>query len=145
MIKDNDTLALVHESRDRLTEVQGLYVGAPGLDDLVALDLHFGGRHVLLSADAEDDTLVVGRDPKSSGGAGRQWTPLHQNDPWKEAVGKPLLWTWLMTNQQGYLDGVQFEFASSVEKASVVIQLIVCGGALKTRHVPEKFSDPRGA
>jgi hypothetical protein len=30
--------------------------------------------------------------------------------PWKNAIGKQVMWGWRMFNQQGYEDGIQFEF-----------------------------------
>ena len=36
--------------------------------------------------------------------------------PWKWLIGSPVRWVWNMVNQQGYLDGLQFEFSENVEK-----------------------------
>ena len=43
--------------------------------------------------------------------------------PIQSAIGRPLIWAWEMTNQQGYLDGIQLEFAEDVSAESVVVQL----------------------
>ena len=36
-----------------------------------------------------------------------------------------------MVNQQGYLDGLQFEFSENVEKESLVIQLIAIASSIE--------------
>jgi Family of unknown function (DUF6334) len=37
--------------------------------------------------------------------------PLDAANPWRLALGKPLFWSWSMTDQSGYRDGLQLEFA----------------------------------
>lgn len=44
--------------------------------------------------------------------------------PWKLSIGKSVLWARTMVNQQGYFDGLQFDFANNVSQEPVIIQLI---------------------
>jgi hypothetical protein len=34
---------------------------------------------------------------------------ISDTGPWNQVIDKPILWAWLLTNQQGYTDGFQFE------------------------------------
>ncbi len=51
--------------------------------------------------------------------------------PWQAAIGKQIRWIWTMVNQQGYLDGLQFEFANNINQKPVVIQLIAVASGIK--------------
>jgi hypothetical protein len=59
---------------------------------------------------------------------------------WSNAVGRPLRWAWLLTNQQGYGDGVQLDFARPEEARGVCLQLLAVASALKLQKV-ERASD----
>jgi len=48
--------------------------------------------------------------------------------PWSTLVGKRLEWVWTMMNQQGYVDGVQFESSGQDQPA---LQLMVIASSLK--------------
>ncbi len=60
---------------------------------------------------------------------------------WPLLIGRRLWWGWILTNQQGYEDGVQLEFAPlegqpGAEQA-LKIQLVVAGSAFAvTKIVP---------
>jgi len=51
--------------------------------------------------------------------------------PWQSAIGRSVRWVWTMVNQQGYLDGLQFEFANNITQEPVVIQLIAIASSIK--------------
>jgi hypothetical protein len=40
-------------------------------------------------------------------------TDVSDAEPWIRVIHKPILWAWLLTNQQGYTDGFQFEVRTS--------------------------------
>jgi len=102
----------------------GEWIGAAGA---IALTLGFERGVVLVTADADDDTirLTVG-DPAT----GRD---VSNEAPWRDAIGRELLWLWMLTNQQGYEDGCQFEFGRVVrndQPERLCIQLMVAGATL---------------
>ena len=107
-------------------------------NEVVGFVLSFQNLELSIIA-TEDDTVeltqgTVGTDPDHS---------LHVSDevPWSQAIGKPLRWGWLMTNQQGYQDAVQFEFARSVAEPATIIQLVAIGSSLKVLSVIESHQD----
>jgi hypothetical protein len=135
---DSDhSLQRAHDEGERLRGVvahtwptQVVYVGA--------LTLTFDSVVVVLVAE-QDDSLTIA-DP---GG----WQPepdlvpisLAAEEPWRLALGKPLLFTWSMTNQFGYRDGLQLEFAEDVTDTSVVIQLVVMASTVMQRWADGGF------
>ena len=105
-----------------LTAVSGLF-----FDDsrsfLSVLALEFEHAKVFVKV-TDDDSLRISK-------AFSPTEEFHSSDfvtlspcaPWKDALGNHLMWSWVLTNQQGYDDGFQLEFANGV-----VIQLIALGG-----------------
>ena len=93
-------------------------------------------QNMELTVTAQDDDSVelilggVGTDSEHT---------LRSNEefPWSEAIGKPVRWGWMMTNQQGYQDAVQFEFARNIADTSTIIQLVAVGSSLKVLSVRE--------
>lgn len=132
-----DPLRLVHDDRLRLTEVTAHVRFSPVRGQMEALSLSFGAVTCIVVAE-DDDSLTVTSD----------WTAdpalssvsLSAEQPWKAAIGKPLLWSWSMTNQQGYRDGLQLELAMNVSDDSpVVIQLFSIGSEINVRAVEAGF------
>ena|ERR1043165_4736255 len=100
-------------------------VSASMLDDCMnELRFVFDDFALVVSADGEYDTVLLAidddvREPKT---AVRALTDAAWCQP---AIGVPLRWGWELTNQQGYADGVRFEFADPNAGTAVVIELIV--------------------
>jgi len=57
-------------------------------------------------------------------------TAANDITPWAEAIGRPTLWLWNLTNQQGYNDGVQYAFAAPRQN-EIIIQLMVEASSIK--------------
>ncbi len=66
---------------------------------------------------------------------GYKSTQMSHEIPWKLAIGNHVRWIWTLTNQQNYLDGLQFEFANNVNQKSVIIQLIAIASRIDIRTV----------
>ncbi len=64
---------------------------------------------------------------------------ISETSPWSKCIGFPLMWSWTLTNQQGYEDGLQFEFAVNVESESTLVQILV--GAYDAASRKEAQSD----
>lgn len=103
--------------------------------DVVSYVLTFQNMELTIKA-MEDDSVEL-----SLGSAGADADhSLHADEelPWSEAIGKPIRWGWVMTNQQGYADGVQFEFGRNVSEPSTIVQLVAVSSALKLFCVQER-------
>ena len=51
--------------------------------------------------------------------------------PWSTCIGLSICWAWQLTNQQGHVDGVRFEFNRTEESSNPVVELIVMASAMK--------------
>ena len=65
--------------------------------------------------------------------------PLTLVEPWSGAVGRGVLWAWLLTNQSGFVDGFQIEFGwgSGTPNGNLGIQLVCEASALTAAMVRE--------
>ena len=90
----------------------------------MAVELQFDTLTISFSAVADDDTIAVS--------SGSYSDPSRQtiNAPWTSCIGKPLQWTWLMTNQQGYTDGARLEFTDPDSQHSVIVELVAGASSL---------------
>ncbi|MFC5571604.1 DUF6334 family protein [Lysobacter yangpyeongensis] len=97
----------------------------PGSTLIGAFELRFKELTVTLSV-ADDDEISVTSAPLL------QPTPAHASAPfaWSRCIGKRLRWAWLLTNQQGYTDGVRLEFGDPDVSESVVVELVVAASSL---------------
>jgi Family of unknown function (DUF6334) len=63
---------------------------------------------------------------------------VSKNALWKNAIDSQLLWVWSLTNNQGYTDGIQFEWTNHSLKISIVIQAIAIASYFRLYKV-ERF------
>ena len=90
------------------------------------VELQFEKLTIAVSAVADDDTVSVSFVPLPQSDICRPST--HQF--WQPCIGKGLQWAWSMTNQQGYTDGMRFEFHNPDESESVIVELIAMASGL---------------
>ena len=45
--------------------------------------------------------------------------------PWNGIIGRRVAWIWLLTNQQGYEDGLRLEFASTEKENEPIIVTLI--------------------
>jgi len=64
---------------------------------------------------------------------------ISKDSPWNKAIGKPVLWTWHLTNQQGYSDAVQYEFSNLRNQGNPSVQLLVIASQIETYNVCPKL------
>ncbi len=91
--------------------------------------LRFETCSIVISSEPEDDTVRAR--------FGEATLPFQEDlsthAPWRTLIGCGVLWTWTMTNQNGYGDGFQVEFARPGECWAV--QFMSEGGALSLRAI----------
>ena len=141
-ILGNNLLLDINESYERLKFIRGyieifdeeIYESA-----LVAVEFTFEKRTVLVVAQ-EDDSLKILTNKEWQSKDQYQVISLMNKEPWMGAKNKPLLWSWIFFNQQGYFDGLQLEFAEDVsDTSSVVIQLVAMASEISLRKVASKL------
>lgn len=82
---------------------------------------------LVVTAVPEDDTVTISLANPTLTHA----TDLTTQHPWRMLIGCALVWQWDLTNQHGYLDGCQLEFARPGQ--CWTLQLICEAGSL-TAH-----------
>jgi Family of unknown function (DUF6334) len=56
---------------------------------------------------------------------------------WKDVINVNLRWVWSLTNQQGYTDGIQFEWADPSSNQSTIIQAIAIASCFRFYKVEQ--------
>lgn len=102
--------------------------------DTAALILSFEHGTFTIMAVADDDSIALqrGRLPFD---IGHELISIAHREPWSHALGSTVRWGWAMTNQQGYTDAVQLEFAGPAR--NLIVQLICVASSLRTYEVHE--------
>jgi Family of unknown function (DUF6334) len=117
-------------SSQQLLSVEGQFFLQDGPLSLVAIKLNFEKTSVLAVAQ-DDDSISLKWNDRFVNMGDHQIRLLNGVSPWHTAVSRPLLWAWIMFNQQGYFDGLRFEFAETAEAPVSRIQLLVVGSEFK--------------
>lgn len=130
-------------SDEQLVHAEGLYLvshAPPSLriPILVGVRLRFTATDVLLQAN-DDDSIRVTTDASEVTDSPIEIRSLSDQEPWRHAIGLTLMWSWKMTNQRGYFDGVQLEFAESTERPATRIQLICVASELKQQKLDARI------
>lgn len=131
----DEPLQRIHDQRLRLRQVTAHVRESVPVPYIRALSLVFDAVSIVLVAEDDDSLSIASEyaDPELSP------ISLGAEQPWSRALGKPLLWSWSLTNQQGYRDGLQLELANNVDDASVVIQILVEASTIKLRQIERGF------
>lgn len=114
------------------------YIILPELpNDISAVKVEFSESTVFIVVNEDDDTLhAVPQLPHPL--EGREHIDVSANCPWRNIVGKPVRWVWDLINNQGYLDGMQFEFTSDTRKGkATIIQMMGMASRISVRSVSE--------
>lgn len=103
------------------------YGSDPELPDRAHLvGLTFESGEWWLGVDPDDDSLVIA-EHLTDGKA--VLTPAPHDSPWQGALGRRPRWVWVMINQQGYMDGIQFEFITDKADNDQRIQMVALASA----------------
>ena len=87
---------------------------------VTAVRLTFESYRVVFRAVPEDDTITVADDgafPASD----ELLTTVTAAAPWAGWIGRGVAWAWLLTNQQGYADGIRIEFGTDGSGVTLVV------------------------
>jgi hypothetical protein len=123
-----DALARIYDGAGPLLGVTyTLFGGEPGFAMSVAL--RFESLTALFQAMPDDDTLAVNIGTPTA--ADEVAADVSTESPWAGCLGYGVSWAWALTNQQGYADGVRFEFGRPNEAASVIVELVVVASAIR--------------
>ena len=95
------------------------------------LVLSFEAGQLILSTSAEDDSILISIDQPSMTDCAPRIASL-----WNPALGRTLLWGWILTNHQGYVDGARFDFRNTVADSPLIIEVLVVASMLHTVVVP---------
>jgi hypothetical protein len=74
----------------------------------LAVVLDFEAGSWVLTVDPDDDTVLV--DASAGLPSDLRFEPAPGESPWTTAIGAQAQWIWIMYNQRGYEDGLQFGF-----------------------------------
>jgi hypothetical protein len=110
-----DQMGMLHDTAGNLVAVRySIYDAGPdGQDWIDAVEIRFEGGTL---------TVREGCYVKSA-------TTVK---PWIATVGRSPTWIWLLTNQQGYEDGLRFEFSMSQQQEELnVITLVVIASGIQ--------------
>ena len=117
-----DDLAKIFDDGGRLLGVNAAILES---EWVTAIELRFESLSAVFRAVSDDDSLnlsIASLSPEP----GEVIVDLGSSPPWMNCVGSGLQWVWQLINQQGYHDGVRFEFGEGT-----IIELVVVASAIK--------------
>ncbi|MCV2886481.1 DUF6334 family protein [Aestuariibacter sp. AA17] len=115
-----------------LSKVVRLYDKELG-DDNGAFELTFAGNVISLLAMEDDSISLIIGTLEELNDLSKQ--DVSRSNVWKSAIGKPLSWGWLLTNNRGYSDSIQLHFSDGIFDMGFTLQLLVECSSLKIRAV----------
>lgn len=120
------------EEAGRLQRVRyGRYPDAPSMVWVVRLTFARGDWSLVAVPD--DDSLMITAELESDHCV---FADAPEDSPWHAVLGRSPLWIWTLTNQQGYVDGIQFEFNLD-DRRACQIQMLVLGSRWQIRELPD--------
>ncbi|MGA2064899.1 MAG: DUF6334 family protein [Thermoguttaceae bacterium] len=106
-----------------------LFDGSPTF--VVGVILEFDTLTATILAEPNYDEILVRLTPYEPGPDERVVTGGSKS-PWHGAFGLGVRWAWQMTNQQGYTDGLRFEFGDPDDsERSRTVELLVVASQIK--------------
>lgn len=110
----------------------------------VAIRWTFESRSFVVAANGFDDTVVVSEQVPGEYAELRFSEVDRAASPWHDALGAKLKWAWLLTNHQGYSDGVQLQFEGLDDGPARCCQLLAMASTLQIRVVAERAAPAFG-
>lgn len=133
-MKGFERLVEIWDSGKFLTNVQ--YVVDPILGVPTSIRMIFEELGVSIRVDPDWDTLVV--EPcEADVVRGQQVYDASHEAVWARTIRTTPQWIWRLTNQQGYSDGLQFEFIDKDAKREWSVQILASASQIKVRTVSD--------
>jgi hypothetical protein len=130
VVSNHERIGILYDTAGPLVRVRyALFnhdIGEVGDDWITAIELTFEGVVASIYAEGALDTVRLELETMTVLDRCRTIPAV---SPWSRAIGGSLTWIWLLRNQQGYEDGLRFQFSTS--GSAVDIALIVIGSGLR--------------
>ena|SRR5687768_4950584 len=97
--------------------------GSDGKDWIEAVEIRFESAVATVYVESDYDTLRLELSEMKVG-SDCYIKVATSTEPWDKVAGRSLSWIWLLTNQQGYEDGLRFEFSAKENEIPAIITMI---------------------
>jgi hypothetical protein len=120
-----DQIGTLYDKAEKLIGVRYSLFDAEleGQDWIEAIEMRFENTVATIYVESDFDTLRLELSEMKVD-SDCYITDATSVKPWDSVVGKHLSWIWLLRNQQGYEDGIRFEFSSKEREIPTIITLI---------------------
>lgn len=120
--------SIIGHNLDEITLVQ--YSDSQNISWTESVVLKFQGIHYIININADTDEveIMLTQDQSQVNKDNVINISKHQDSALFNLLGSKLTWVWEMTNNQGYFDGVQFQFNC---KTNNIIQFIAIASRLQ--------------
>jgi hypothetical protein len=104
---------------------------------IIEVSFMFDEAILRIIVDPDDDTVHLFLDEAGTGEIVTTTRISSFDDLIPSLLSKSFLWVWELTNQQGYRDGIQFEFAlrEAGTRSTVTVQFIAIASSLEVYAV----------
>jgi len=131
-MSNREKIEILYENAEKLTGVKYSVfdAGRDGPDWITAVEMRFENTVATVYVGPDYDTLRVElTEMKVDSDC---YTKLVTSMiPWDGLIGRPISWIWLLKNQQGYEDGIRFEFLSREKEIPIIITMIGIASSIK--------------
>jgi hypothetical protein len=120
-----DQIGALYDKAEKLIGVRYSVfdAGLDGKDWVEAVEMRFESTVATVYVESDFDTLCLElREMKV--GSDCYIKDATSVKPWDGALGRQLSWIWSLRNQQGYEDGLRFEFSSKEKETPTIITFI---------------------
>lgn len=135
-----DQIGILYEKTEKLIGVRYSVfdAGADGRDWIEAIEMQFESAVATIYVEPDFDTLCLElSEMKVDSDCYIKDATLVKL--WNGVLGRRLSWIWLLRNQQGYEDGIRFEFSTTEkDETSKIITLIGIASSIKM-YLSEEF------
>jgi Family of unknown function (DUF6334) len=121
-----ENIGLLCDKTEKLLEVRYSVFDSDsgGTDWIEAVEIRFENIVATIYVESDFDTLRVELDEvKVSSDC--HIKVVTSEKPWNVLIGRKVAWIWLLTNQQGYEDGLRLEFTSTQKKKELKIVTLI--------------------
>lgn len=104
----------------------------------IAVIMLFKEKMIMISVIDEDDSIDISF---VSNEKLKKLTTIDVSSemPWKNIINLKLSWVWSLKNNQGYSDGIQFEWINKNLNTSIKIQLVTMLSSIRIHKVERVF------